>query len=207
MTDQHLCEHPDCGRPAPYGYICYQCVDDTRDWLNHITQHDLDTLLAIARRQERAPQLKTESKQPRTGSGQDALNIPVWTLWNDLGLRWPNMLNTLHRQDNAVHTCQQIQAGVTRALKLARPEEHNIDADEEADRQEKLASIRPLPPTRLAEFMRTRANVKVTGKQIQKWAERGHIHPAFTTHDGKHFYRPVDVLKTLDTIRPKTNTH
>lgn len=194
MTDQHLCEHPDCGRPAPYGYICYQCVDDTRDWLNHITHGHAQELLLIARRQL-SPATRNRITN-KTSAPQDAINLAVWSLWHDITHRWPNILNTLHRQDNAVHTCQQIRDGVTTAIRLTEGEPEQ--AVDDTHLQNRMKEIFPMRPKDLIPWFRHHLGIRVTQRRISDWKRANKIEPNFSTSEGWNFYHPADILRAID---------
>lgn len=198
-TQQPQCKNRECGRPSPYGTICYHCVDHCRQQLENI--RDTHTLLAIARGQEKPATRNTITNKNSTHQ-QDALNITAYSLYHDITHRWPNMLNTLHRQPDATHHYHQIIQGVTLAQAWIHGEKET--PTNHAYLQHRMQQIPSLQAKDAAQYLKAHLNVHVTAPQIRKWRQRGKLRPRTVSPTGRVYYHPADILKALENDRRAT---
>lgn len=195
-TEQHLCE-TDCGRPSPYGAICYHCIDNLREQLNTFTEHDLEELYEIALRDIRPAERNIRTTGNRA-LRQDALNIVAWTLWQQITHTWPDMLNTLHRQDDAATRYHQATNGCKTARRLIEGEpDTKISPDHMNEQMKKIGSM---PPTQVSEWLWEHMRVRISQWRIRKWNQQGKLEPR-TSSDRGNYYHPADILKTLEKSR------
>lgn len=196
-TEQNLCANNHCDKPSPYGQICYTCVDHIRDELATFTEHDLDELYEIALRDIRPAERNLRTTGERT-LRQDALNVVAWTLHQQITQTWPNMLNTLHRQDDAVIRYQQATNGCKTARRLIEGEpETKISPTHINDKMKQIGSM---PPTQASEWLWENMRIKVSYWRIQKWNQQGKLDPR-TSSDRGNYYHPADILKALEKSR------
>ena len=193
-TEQHLCQLDHCDRPAPHGAICPQCVADTQEWLDHITTRHLAELLMIARGQARpATHNRINSK---SNDIQDALNVAVWSLWNDLANTWPNQMQHLHRTKRAALIVNDIQDGVHAAIRLTEGEdEQSVD---NAYIQKRMAQIFPMRPKDLIPYLKQHLGITISQRRISDWKRAQKITPRFTNKEGWQFYHPAEILRAID---------
>jgi hypothetical protein len=196
-TEQNICANNQCDKPAPYGEICYPCVDDLRDELNTFTEHDLEELYEIALRDIRPADRNIRTTGNRTLQ-QDALNVVAWTLWDQITHTWPNELNTLHRQDNAKHRYQQINQGCKTARRLIEGEpETKISPDHMNEQMKKIGTF---PPEEASEWLWENMRIRISHWRIQKWNQQGKLQPRTSTDRGNR-YHPADILEALQKSR------
>lgn len=182
-----------CGRPSPYGEICYHCVDQVREGIEAIEDEQYLHLLLIARGEAKPANPNLISNGTKSGP-HDALNIVVFSLLQDLTNRWPDMLNTLHRQPDAAHQYQQIMAGIKACHHLTVPQDNTtVTSGYLAKRMREIGTMQP---NELVPYMQRRVGVKVTRNQIDLWRHRGILRPAKTIQRAV-FYHPADVLRAM----------
>ena len=196
-TETHLCELDHCDRPAPHGTICPQCKTDTQEWLDHVTETHLIELLLIARR-EAQPATRNRINN-KSNAPQDALNIAVWSLWYDLAHKWPNKIQNLTKNKNAVHLIEDIQAGVNTAIRLTEGEDEQ--AIDNAYIQKRMNQIFPMRPKDMIPYLKQHLGVRITKHQFTNWQRHNKIKPRLTNNQGWKFYHPADVLRAIDEDR------
>ncbi|WBL18506.1 hypothetical protein [Citricoccus sp. NR2] len=198
--ETHQCEAgaTKCGRPAPYGYVCYQCIDDTQARLDEVTPEQRLDLDLIARGEARPANRNKEGG----GGGierRDALNIAVWQLARDIGIEWPRMLPTLHRDPDAAKILHRIHQGVSTAHRLTEAQDESTHTDDYL--QWRMSQIRVMRAADLSAWLHHYLGLRVSAARIRKWRERGLIEPRIKSPKGGYsWYHPVDVLRTLDSM-------
>ena len=195
-TEQHLCE-TDCGRPAPYGTICYHCIDNLREQLNTFTEHDLEELYEIALRDIRPAERNIRTTGNRA-LRQDALNVVAWTLWQQITHTWPDMLNTLHRQEDAKHRYHQATTGCKVARRLIEGEPETEISPQHMNEQ--MKKIGTFYPESASEWLWENMRIRISQWRIRKWNQQGKLHPRTTTDQGNR-YHPSDILEALQKSR------
>lgn len=193
-TEQHLCELDYCARPAPHGTICPQCKSDTQEWLDRITRNNLQELHLIATRQAQPANRNRINSQ--NNDIQDALNLAVWSLWNDLANVWPKKIQNIHRDKHAPYIIDDIQNGVHAAIRLTEGEDEQ--AIDNAYIQKRMRQIFPMRPKDLIIYLKQHLGVQVSKQSINNWRNAGKLKPRLTNSEGWKFYHPADVLRAID---------
>lgn len=183
-----------CGKPAPYGEICFPCVDQAREGIEAIREEQLLRLLLIARGEAKPANPNLISNGTKTGP-HDALNLVVFSLFQDLTRRWPDMLNTLHRDSDAAELHRQMMAGIKACYHLTTEQDDTTVTS--AYLAQRMKEIGTMQPNELVPYMQRRVGVKVTRNQIDLWRHRGMLQPAKTIQRAV-FYHPADVLRAMD---------
>lgn len=188
-----------CDRPAPYGFVCYHCIDEAQARLDSITPEQQYDLLLIARGDARPANRNLISGG--TGARMDALNCAVYSLLHDVLNRWPNMLPTLHRQPDAARQLQQIEQGCQSVQNLTEPQdESKLDDKYLAMR---MAEISLKRPAEMVAFMWYFLGIRISENRIYKWRQRGLIEPGDSNKWGDTWYHPVDILHAIDSLERK----
>lgn len=183
-----------CGRPSPYGYVCYPCIDEAREQLEAITPEQLNEILLIARGEAQPANMNvignSTNKSPR-----DVLNVAVFALLGDLMHRWPSMLNTLHRHHRAKYELWNLQRGIREVERLTIPEDEGTHED--GYLEDKMKQIRIMRPVELVPWMREHLSIRITRSQIDDWRYLGLLAPR-RKYAGAVWYHPADVLHAMD---------
>ena len=196
-TEQNICANNHCDKPSPYGEICYHCVDGLREQLDSFTEHDLEELYEIALRDIRSADRNIRTTGNRS-LRQDALNVVAWTLWQQITHTWPDMLNTLHRQEDAKHRYHQATNGCKVARRLIEGEpETKISAEHLAT---KMKQIGTMQPQEISEWLWENMRIRISQWRIRKWNQQGKLEPRTTTDRG-NYYHPSDVIAALEQSR------
>lgn len=183
-----------CGRPSPYGEICFPCVDAARDSIEAIEPEQLYELLLIAR-DEAKPANPNLIHNSASNGPKDALNLVVYALLNDLTRRWPDMLNTLHRHPEAARHQREMMQGVQSCHILTIPSDDSTNDDEYLSW--KMKQITPRRPDDLVPYMREHLGIRITRGQLDQWKYVGLIKPTHTSQRNV-YYHPADVLRAID---------
>lgn len=196
-TEQNICANNHCGKPSPYGEICYHCVDQLREELDTFTEHDLEELYEIALRDIRSADRNIRTTGNRS-LRQDALNVAAWALWQQITHTWPDEINTLHMQERAKHRWQQISQGCKTARRLIEGEpETKISPDHMQDQMKKIGTFYP---EEASQWLWENMRIRISQWRIRKWSQQGKLEPRTTTSKG-HRYHPSDILKALQQSR------
>ena len=177
-TEQNICANNHCDKPSPYGEICYHCVDGLQEQLNTFTEHDLEELYEIALRDIRSADRNIRTTGNRA-LRQDALNVVAWTLWQQITHTWPDMLNTLHRQEDAKHRYHQATTGCKVARRLIEGEPETEISPQHMNEQ--MKKIGTFYPESASEWLWENMRIRVSQWRIRKWNQQGKLHPRTTT--------------------------
>ena len=181
------CTTKDCGNPTAT-YLCSQCTRDLQAWLDKIPELVADLHVTVAR-------LDRVRKQTGGGGGGKAGSAAPINL-DAYEIRWYLSAVTLDAADHAKQAdaaviAWNIQDAITKAeILVSGPIEKPID--HEANKRRVADIAEPMPTRQLLPWLREKARITITARDIQNWAARGKIRAH--ARDPLPTYHPAEVL-------------
>lgn len=186
------CTVEGCERPTQE-YLCAECTAELQDAWDQIGEL-LPVLVLISRNQEQAFATPTARASSGSAGSRPPMNLSAYQLHANLSQAQAITPNEYATHSDGAWSKWMIETWVTNADRMCNGE--NEDAESKANIAKfKVKDIPPMTVRHLLPWLTEKTGIKLTVKQVNKWAQRDKIKR--TNQSGHPQYAPADLLAAL----------